>query len=104
MSLWGPEGCRYPFHGFLPADPLCDECSSMYQAKEKVLQERHAVLEGASRHDPSRKRWSVSVGPANHSPTDANPWVQQRAKGESKAAQLAMRWDPLLKCTKSSII
>ena len=38
MSLWGPEGCRYPYFGFMPDEPLCDECSSMYQAKEKVLQ------------------------------------------------------------------
>jgi hypothetical protein len=37
MGLWGPEGCRYPYHGFLPVDPLCDECSSMYQAREAVL-------------------------------------------------------------------
>ena len=29
MGLWGPEGCRYPYFGFLPVDPLCDECSSM---------------------------------------------------------------------------
>ena len=38
MGVWGPEGCRYPYFGFMPDDPLCDECSSMYQAKEKVLQ------------------------------------------------------------------
>ena len=37
MGLWGPEGCRYPYYGFLPVDPLCDECSSMYQAREAVL-------------------------------------------------------------------
>ena len=37
MGLWGPEGCRYPYYGFLPVDPLCDECSSMYAAREAVL-------------------------------------------------------------------
>lgn len=37
MDVWGPEGCRYPYYGFLPADPLCDECSSMYAAREAVL-------------------------------------------------------------------
>ena len=38
MSLWGPDGCRYPYFGFMPDGPLCSDCSSMYQAKEKVLQ------------------------------------------------------------------
>ena len=28
MSLWGPEGCRYPYYGYLPDAPLCAECSS----------------------------------------------------------------------------
>mmetsp|Transcript_6970 Transcript_6970/g.21843 ORF Transcript_6970/g.21843 Transcript_6970/m.21843 type:complete len:901 (+) Transcript_6970:159-2861(+) len=37
MSLWGPEGCRYPYYGFLPDEPLCKDCSSMAQAKEDVL-------------------------------------------------------------------
>ena len=37
MSLWGPEGCRYPYYGYLPDAPLCDECSSMYAAREAVL-------------------------------------------------------------------
>ena len=22
MDVWGPEGCRYPYFGFLPIDPL----------------------------------------------------------------------------------
>ena len=34
MGLWGPEGCRYPYFGFMPDEPLCNECSSMAQAKE----------------------------------------------------------------------
>ena len=37
MSLWGPEGCRYPYYGYLPDAPLCDECSSMFEAKEDIL-------------------------------------------------------------------
>ena len=37
MSLWGPEGCRYPNFGFMPDEPLCDECSSMHAAREAVL-------------------------------------------------------------------
>mmetsp|Transcript_7924 Transcript_7924/g.22241 ORF Transcript_7924/g.22241 Transcript_7924/m.22241 type:complete len:1014 (+) Transcript_7924:55-3096(+) len=37
MNLWGPEGCRYPYYGFLPDEPLCKDCSSMAQAKEDVL-------------------------------------------------------------------
>lgn len=37
MGLWGPEGCRYPYYGYLPDDPLCNECSSMYEAREAVL-------------------------------------------------------------------
>ena len=37
MGLWGPEGCRYPYFGFMPDEPLCNECSSMFEAKEDVL-------------------------------------------------------------------
>ena len=37
MGLWGPEGCQYPYYGYLPNDSLCDECSSMYAAREAVL-------------------------------------------------------------------
>ena len=37
MDVWGPEGCRYPYFGFMPDEPLCDECSSMYAAREAVL-------------------------------------------------------------------
>ena len=37
MDVWGPEGCRYPYYGYLPDAPLCDECSSMYAAREAVL-------------------------------------------------------------------
>ena len=37
MNLWGPDGCKYPYYGFMPVDPLCDECSSMYAAREAVL-------------------------------------------------------------------
>ena len=38
MSLWGPEGCRYPYYGYLPDAPLCDECSSTYEARKDVLE------------------------------------------------------------------
>ena len=37
MNLWGPDGCKYPYYGFMPDEPLCDECSSMYAAREAVL-------------------------------------------------------------------
>mmetsp|Transcript_7920 Transcript_7920/g.22214 ORF Transcript_7920/g.22214 Transcript_7920/m.22214 type:complete len:903 (+) Transcript_7920:55-2763(+) len=37
MNLWGPDGCKYPYYGFMPVDTLCDECSSMYAAREAVL-------------------------------------------------------------------
>ena len=37
MGLWGPEGCRYPYYGYLPDEPLCKDCSSMFEAKEDVL-------------------------------------------------------------------
>ena len=38
MSLWGPEGCRYPYYGYLPDAPLCSECSSTYEARKDVLE------------------------------------------------------------------
>ena len=38
MSLWGPEGCRYPYYGYLPDAPLCAECSSTYEARKDVLE------------------------------------------------------------------
>ena len=65
MSLWGPEGCRYPFHGFLPADPLCDECSSMYQAKEKVLQ---GMWDGPCNDNdpPTKDGWGAVPLPSNY--------------------------------------
>ena len=37
MSLWGPDGCAYPYYGYLPDEPLCKDCSSMFEAKEDVL-------------------------------------------------------------------
>ena len=37
MSLWGPEGCEYPYYGYMPDEPLCNECSSLAEAKEDVL-------------------------------------------------------------------
>ena len=37
MNLWGADGCKYPYYGFMPDEPLCDECSSMYAAREAVL-------------------------------------------------------------------
>ena len=43
MSIWTPEGCRYPYYGFMPDEPLCSDCSSMYQAKEEVL---HGMWDG----------------------------------------------------------
>merc|ERR1719359_328348 len=38
MNMWGPEGCRYPYYGYLPDAPLCDECSSTYEARKDVLE------------------------------------------------------------------
>merc|ERR1719271_2266438 len=48
MSLWGPEGCRYPYHGYLPDAPLCDECSSQYEARADVL---HGLWDGPCNSD-----------------------------------------------------
>jgi len=59
MGLWGPEGCRYPYYGFLPVDPLCDECSSMYSAREAVLD---GLWDGPCNDD----------GPPGGAPTPAN--------------------------------
>ena len=37
MSLWGPGGCKYPYYGYMPDEPLCKDCSSMFEAKEDLL-------------------------------------------------------------------
>jgi len=70
MSLWGPEGCRYPYYGYLPDAPLCDECSSMFEAKEDILK---GLWDGpCNSEDPPT--WDDDEGPYTEytPPTPAN--------------------------------
>ena len=65
MSLWGPDGCKYPYFGFMPDEPLCSDCSSMYQAKEKVLQ---GMWDGPCNdsNPPTKDEWGAVPLPSGY--------------------------------------
>ena len=117
MSLWGPEGCRYPYFGFMPDDPLCDECSSMYQAKEKVLQ---GMWDGPCNdsNPPTKDEWGAVPLPSGYpgcgcdcadflrrdlsatcTATSCINVAQEYAPANSKCDGSSLKWDTVSGCT-----
>ena len=115
MSLWGPEGCRYPYFGFMPDEPLCDECSSMHAAREAVLD---GLWDGPCNEDdpPTKDEWGAVPTPANYPgcgcdcadflrrdlscTSDACVNVaQEYAPANSVCAGSDVKWDTVSGCT-----
>ena len=123
MNLWGPEGCRYPYYGYLPDAPLCNECSSLAEAKEDVLK---GLWDGpCNSEDPPT--WDDDEGPyteytpptpANYpgcgcdcadflrrdisaqcTPTSCIHVAQQYAPANSVCAGSDVKWDTVSGCT-----
>ena len=115
MGLWGPEGCRYPYFGFMPDAPLCNECSSMAQAKEDVL---NGLWDGpCNDDDPPGDDDSLPLPPnypgcgcdcadflrrdisAQCTPTSCIHVAQQYAPANSVCAGSDVKWDTVSGCT-----
>ena len=69
MNTWGPEGCRYPYYGYLPDAPLCNECSSLAEAKEDVL---NGLWDGPC-NDDNPPTWDDDTNFATTPHTPATP-------------------------------
>ena len=69
MNTWGPEGCRYPYYGYLPDAPLCNECSSLAEAKEDVL---NGLWDGPC-NDDNPPTWDDDTSFATTPHTPATP-------------------------------
>ena len=123
MNTWGPEGCNYPYYGYLPDAPLCNECSSLAEAKEDVLK---GLWDGpCNSEDPPT--WDDDEGPyteytpptpANYpgcgcdcadflrrdisaqcTPTSCIHVAQQYAPANSVCAGSDVKWDTVSGCT-----
>ena len=115
MGLWGPEGCRYPYYGFLPDEPLCKDCSSMFEAKEDVL---NGLWDGPCNDDDPRGDDDSLPLPPNYpgcgcdcadflrrdisaqcTPTSCIHVAQQYAPANSVCAGSDVKWDTVSGCT-----